>query len=41
MIKQIIEDHDELYTISNGDDDNVYENVEKVCDILCHYLSQN
>lgn len=41
MIKQIIEDHDELYTISNGDNDNVYENVEKVCDILCHYLSQN
>jgi adenylate kinase family enzyme len=41
MIKQIIEDNDELYTISNGDNDNVYENVEKVCEILCRYLSQN
>lgn len=41
MIRQIIEDHDELYTISNGDEDNIFMNVEKVCEILCRYLSQN
>lgn len=41
MIKQIIENQEEIYTISNGDNDNVYENVEKVCEILCHYMSQS